>query len=443
MKRIVVLGGGESGTGAAILAKKKKYEVFLSDAGTLKNTYRDVLLHNDIEWEEGKHSEKVILSADEVIKSPGIPDHAEIVVKLRRKGIPVISEIEFASRFTQAKMIGVTGTNGKTTTSSLIYHIFKQAGLQVCLAGNVGKSFAWALSERDYDYFVLELSSFQLDGMFDAHIHSAVLLNITPDHLDRYEYVFENYMRSKFRILQRQKRSDCLIYCNDDEVLNKEIDKRHTAAFTLPYSIKVPLRKGAFLEEDILKINYKNGFSMKIEELALKGKHNIYNSMAAAMMAKRHDIRNERIKESLTNYINVEHRLEFVARIRSVDYLNDSKATNVNATWYALESCTTQVVWIAGGIDKGNDYSKLTALVKEKVKVIICLGTDNQHIIQAFKNDVVKIYETQRMEDAVDLAYKVSQPGETVLLSPACASFDLFANYEDRGNQFKEHVKNL
>lgn len=443
MKRIVVLGGGESGTGAAILAKKKKYDVFLSDAGTLKNTYRDVLLHNDIEWEEGKHSEKVILTADEVIKSPGIPDHAEIVVKLRRKGIPVISEIEFASRFTQAKMIGVTGTNGKTTTSSLIYHIFKQAGLQVCLAGNVGKSFAWALSERDYDYFVLELSSFQLDGMFDAHIHAAVLLNITPDHLDRYEYVFENYIRSKFRILQHQKKSDCLIYCNDDEVLNKEIDKRHIAAFTLPYSIKAPQRKGAFLEEDILKINYKNGFSMKIEELALKGKHNIYNSMAAAMMAKRHDIRNERIKESLTNYINVEHRLEFVARIRSVDYLNDSKATNVNATWYALESCTTPVVWIAGGIDKGNDYSKLTALVKEKVKVIICLGTDNQNIIQAFKNDVVKIYETQRMEDAVDLAYKVSQPGETVLLSPACASFDLFANYEDRGNQFKEHVKNL
>ena len=443
MKKLVILGGGESGTGAALLAKQKGYNVFLSDLGEIKKKYKDVLLHNNIEWEENKHSEKVILNADEVIKSPGIPDNTEIIKLLKRKKISIISEIEFAARFTKAKLIGITGTNGKTTTSSLAYHIFNQSGLDVCLAGNVGKSFALALTERDYKFIILELSSFQLDYMFDTKIDTAVLLNITPDHLDRYNYEMKNYTESKFRIIQNQKRDDALIYCSDDEVLKKEIKKRKIISELIPYSIEKQINKGAYLENNIISMNYNTTFNMNIEELAIKGKHNIYNSMAAALIAKRQDIRNEKVKESFGNYVNIEHRLEHVNRIRSVDYINDSKATNVNATWYALESCNGPVIWIAGGIDKGNDYKKLKELVKEKVKYIICLGIENSNIISAFNDDVEMIYETKTMEEAVALSYKFSNPGDIVLLSPACASFDLFNNYEDRGNQFKENVKNL
>jgi len=443
MKKIVILGGRESGTGAAVLAKKKGYEVFVTDASEIKPKYKDVLLHNDIEWEENKHSEKVILSADEVIKSPGIPENIDIIRKIQSKKINVISEIEFAARYTKGQLIGITGTNGKTTTSSLIYHIFRGAGKDVCLAGNVGNSFALAVAERDYKYFILELSSFQLDFMFDTKIDSAVLLNITPDHLDRYSYEMEKYTASKLRIIQNQTRRSGLIYCNDDNILNREIKKVKTGTELITYSIKRKIKKGAYLENNIITMNYNTTFNMNVEELAIKGKHNIYNSMAAALMAKRHDIRNEKVKECLENYVNIEHRLEFVSKIKSVEYINDSKATNINAAWYALESCNNPVIWIAGGIDKGNDYKKLRKLVRQKVKYIICLGIDNSNIISAFKNDVNQIYETRTMTDAVELSYKLSKPGETVLLSPACASFDLFNNYEDRGNQFKEIVKNL
>jgi len=443
MKKIVILGGGESGTGAAVLAKKKGYEVFLSDKGEIKTKYKDVLLHNDIEWEENKHTEKEILSADEVIKSPGIPDTIDLITNIKKKKISIISEIEFAARFTKAKLIGITGTNGKTTTSSLAYHIFKEAGLDVCLAGNIGKSFALALSERDYKYFILELSSFQLDYMFETKVNDAILLNITPDHLDRYGYEIKNYIDSKFRIIQNHTCDEGLIYCSDDEILKKELKRRKINSEKIPYSIIKRISKGAFLDKNIINMNYNTTFNMDIEELAIKGKHNIYNSMAAAVMAKRQDIRDEKIKECLGNYVNIEHRLEFVARVRSVDYINDSKATNVNSTWYALESYNSQVIWIAGGVDKGNDYQKLSELVKEKVKYIICLGIDNSNIIAAFRNDVENIFETKTMEEAVSLSYKLSKPGEVVLLSPACASFDLFNNYEDRGNQFKEIVKNL
>jgi len=443
MQKIAVLGGGESGTGAAILGKKKGYEIFLSDCGKINPKYKNVLLHNDIEWEEGHHSEKIILSASEVVKSPGIPDETEVIRKIKSKKIPVISEIEFASRFSNAKLIGVTGTNGKTTTSSLIYHIFKQAGKDVCLAGNIGKSFCLLLSERDYQYFILELSSFQLEGMYNTRINDAVLLNITPDHLDRYDYNMRNYISAKMRIIRNQQKNDALVYCKDDEILGNIIPKTQILSELLPYSITEDLCKGGILMKEKLKIKYKTEFDMNIEELSIKGRHNVYNSMAAALVAKRHDIRNAKIKESLANYINVEHRLEFVARVRGVDYINDSKATNINATWYALESFKRKIIWIAGGIDKGNDYEKLLPLIREKVKYIICLGTDNNHIIEAFKNEFEFIYETNKMADAIELAYKLSKPGDTVLLSPACASFDLFVNYEDRGNQFKEIVKNL
>jgi len=443
MKKLVILGGGESGIGAALLAKKKGYDVFLSDKGEIKTKYKDVLLHNDIEWEENRHSERVILTADEVVKSPGIPDNIDIIKALKRKKINIISEIEFASRFTKAKLIGVTGTNGKTTTASLIYHIFEQAGLNVCLAGNVGKSFALALAERDYKYFILELSSFQLDYLFETKIDTAVLLNITPDHLDRYNHRMKNYIDSKFRIIQNHTSNEGLIYCADDNILKKELLKRKIISEMIPYSIEKHISKGAYLEKNIININYNTTFNMNIEELAIKGKHNIYNSMAAALMAKRNDIRNEKVKECLGNYVNIEHRLEFVTKVRSVDYINDSKATNVNATWYALESCNSQVIWIAGGVDKGNDYKKLIELVRDKVKYIVCLGIDNTNIITAFKNDVENIFETKTMDEAVALCYKLSNPGDIVLLSPACASFDLFNNYEDRGNQFKEIVKNL
>jgi len=442
MKRIVIIGGGESGVGAALLAKKKGYEVFLSDNGPIKQKYKGVLLHNDIEWEENKHSEGVILSAQEVVKSPGIPDNILLIQKIKRKKISIVSEIEFAARFSEACLIGITGTNGKTTTASLIYHIFKNAAYDVCLAGNVGRSFAWALSERDYKYFVLELSSFQLDNMYETKLNAAVLLNITPDHLDRYKN-FKKYALSKWRIIQNQTQQDCLIYNYDDERIIKNFKTINPKSECIQYSINKRIEKGAFLNNSEIVINYNKKLDMQVEEIALAGKHNIGNSMAAALMAQRHNIRNPKIRESLGNYVNVEHRMEFVSKIRGVEYINDSKATNINAVWYALENCALPVIWIAGGIDKGNNYLKLKEVVRKNVKCIVCIGADNTNIINAFKNDVEDIIEASNMTDAVELSYKLSAPGNIVLLSPACSSFDKFENFEDRGRQFKNAVMNL
>jgi len=444
-KRVVILGAGESGVGAAILAKKKGFEVFVSDFGTIKNKYKNVLSQFEIRFEEGKHSEPIILDADEVVKSPGIPDNVNIIQQILKNGIPVISEIEFASRYTNAKKICITGSNGKTTTTMLIYHILKKAGLSVGLAGNVGKSFAWQVAENDFDYYVLEISSFQLDGMFDFKADFAILLNITPDHLDRYENNFKNYVNSKFRIIQNQTEDDGFIYCQDDPVAFSEISKRNIKAKQYPFSIKNRiLGEGAWIDQRNITINIKsNIFSMTLETLALQGKHNIYNSMAASVAARLLDIRNDVIKESLSDFQNVEHRLEFVARIHGVDFINDSKATNVNASWYALESMQKNVVWIAGGIDKGNDYTLLKDLVKEKVKAIICLGKNNENIINAFKKLTDAIYETESMDEAVKIGIHLGNQEDVVLLSPACASFDLFENFEERGDKFKEAVNKL
>jgi UDP-N-acetylmuramoylalanine--D-glutamate ligase len=446
MKRLVIMGGGESGVGAAVLGKQKGYEVFLSDKGQLKDKYKEVLSKNDIAWEEGKHTEQLVLNADEVIKSPGIPDKAEMVVKLRSKGIPVISEIEFAARYTNARMICITGSNGKTTTTLLTYHILKKAGLNVGLGGNVGKSFAMQVAENDHDYYVLELSSFQLDGMYRFKADIAILTNITPDHLDRYDYKMENYVASKFRITQNQAESDAFIYCLDDEVTAAEMEKRSgdIKARKYPFTIKQEVTEGAFLENNELIININNNpFSMSIHELALQGKHNIYNSMASGIAAKLLELRKDIIRESLSDFQNIEHRLEFVAKVHGIEFINDSKATNVNSTWYALESMTNPVIWIVGGVDKGNDYSSLKDIVKDKVKAIVCLGIDNEKIIKTFSGMVENIVEAQSADEAVKKAYYLGKKGDTVLLSPACASFDLFENYEDRGMQFKAAVRSL
>lgn len=446
MKRLVILGGGESGVGAAVLGKKKGYEVFLSDKGKLKDKYKEVLSKNDIGWEEEKHTQELVLNADEVVKSPGIPDKTEIVVKLRSKGVPVISEIEFAARYTNAKMICITGSNGKTTTTMLTYHLLKKAGLNVGLGGNVGKSLALQVAESNYDYYVLELSSFQLDGMYEFKADIAILTNITPDHLDRYDYKMENYVNSKFRITQNQAESDAFIYCLDDEVTAAEVIKRdkEIKAKKYPFSIKSKVAEGAYLEENELIININNNpFSMSIHELALQGKHNIYNSMASGIAGRLLELRKELIRESLSDFQNIEHRLEFVAKVHGIEFINDSKATNVNSTWYALESMTNPVIWIVGGVDKGNDYSSLKEIVKDKVKAIVCLGLDNEKIVKAFSGIVENIVEAHSAEEAVKKAYYMGKKGDTVLLSPACASFDLFENYEDRGMQFKAAVRSL
>jgi len=445
MKRLVILGGGESGVGTAVLAKKKGFEVFLSDKGKLKDKYKEVLSNNEIEWEEEKHTEALILNADEVVKSPGIPDKTEMVVKLKEKNIPVISEIEFAGRYTQAKKICITGSNGKTTTTLLTYHIFKNAGLNVGLAGNVGKSFAMQVATENFDYYVLELSSFQLDGMFEFKADIAILLNITPDHLDRYDYKLENYAASKFRISQNQTEEDAFIYCLDDEVTMQTIKKLNIKAKQYPFSIKQKVEQGAYLENNQLIINTNNTnlLFMTIQELALQGKHNLYNSMAAGVASKLIEIRKESIRESLSDFHNIEHRLEVVGNVHGIEFINDSKATNVNSTWYALESMNNPVILILGGIDKGNDYSMLNDLVKQKVKAIICLGADNKKIIKAFNGMVETILEANSAKEAVAQAYKIGKKGDTVLLSPACASFDLFENYEDRGTQFKQAVRAL
>lgn len=444
MKRLVIIGAGESGTGTAVLAKKMGYEVFVTDKSEIKQKYKDVLLNLGIEWEELKHTEEKILNANEVVKSPGIPSKVSLIVKLREKGIPVISEIEFASRYTNAKMICVTGSNGKTTTASLIYHILKKANYNVALGGNVGHSFAKLVAEGNYEYFVLELSSFQLDDMYAFRAHVAVITNITPDHLDRYEYDVNKYAAAKMRIIQNQTPEDALIWCKDDEISAREIAGRKIKARQFPFSIHEKIEEGACLIENELTITInKNPLNMNIEELALQGKHNAHNSMAAGIAARLVEVRKEAIRESLSDFQSVEHRLEPVGRINNIDFVNDSKATNVNSTWYALESVNTPVVWIVGGVDKGNDYTQLFELVKSKVHSIVCLGTDNQKIIEAFSDKVENIVEAGSAQEAVNLSYRLAKKGDTVLLSPACASFDLFENYEDRGRQFKNAVRSL
>jgi UDP-N-acetylmuramoylalanine--D-glutamate ligase len=446
-RRIVILGAGESGVGSAVLAKKKGFDVFVSDGALIKEKYKTQLIEENILFEEGIHTQEKILNAHEVIKSPGIPDKAEIVVKLREKNIPVISEIEFAGRYTNAKKICITGSNGKTTTTLLTYHILKNAGYSVGLGGNVGRSFAMQVATEDFDHYVLELSSFQLDGMFDFKADVAVLLNITPDHLDRYDYKFENYTASKFRITQNQNYNDAFVFCADDTTITAYMQQHKMSATLVPFSIKQKIDgPGAFLTENQITLNYKPNqepLIMTIEELALQGKHNVYNSMAASLASRIVDVRKENVRESLMDFQNIEHRLEFVASINGIEFINDSKATNVNSTWYALESMEKPVVWICGGQDKGNNYDELSELVKARVKAIICLGKDNKKIIAAFKDLVEVIVETDNASDAVAASYKIGKKGDVVLLSPACASFDLFQNYEDRGMQFKTAVRRL
>lgn len=445
MKRLVVLGGGESGVGTCILAKQKGYEVFLSDKGGIKPQYRDELLNRGIEFEEGQHTEEKILSADEVVKSPGIPETAPVVQALRAKGIPVISEIEFASRYTTAKKICITGSNGKTTTTMLTYFILKEAGLNVGLAGNVGKSFAWQVAENDYDYYVLELSSFQLDGMYDFKADVAVILNITPDHLDRYDYKFQNYIEAKFRILQNQTPEDAFIYWSEDPVLKAEIAKRDILATLFPFALEKTGNGKAYVEHEEMVVNVKEEMRVPVRELPIKGTHNVYNSMAASIASQIMDIKKENIRAALLSFQGVEHRLEYVATVRGVRYINDSKATNVNSCWYALQSMTTPVVLILGGTDKGNDYREIEDLVREKVHTLIFMGVDNRKLNTFFREHTPKcrIVDTNNLADAVQAAYETARKGDTVLLSPCCASFDLFKNYEDRGEKFKAEVKAL
>jgi UDP-N-acetylmuramoylalanine--D-glutamate ligase len=442
---IVILGGGESGAGAAVLAKRKGYRTLVSDKSRIKDKFKPLLDSESIEYEEEKHSEGIILQADEIIKSPGIPDNMPLLVNARQKGIPVISEIEFASRHTNAKLIFITGSNGKTTTTLLTHHILKTAGLNVGLAGNVGKSFALKVANDEHDIYVLEISSFQLDGMFRAKADISVLLNITPDHLDRYDYDFQNYIGSKFRVTNNQGPEDQFIYCFDDPVIREQLKKMDTAARHYPFSAgEKAFPDGAYVrdKEIVFTINEKE-LTMTLEELALQGRHNLYDSMAAGISGRLLDIRKDVIKQCLSDFQHIEHRLEYVASIHGVDYINDSKATNVNSTWFALESMHKTVIWIAGGLDKGNDYQSLEPLVDAKVRAIICLGKDNRKLKSTFSDKVEHIIEVQTADDAVRAAYSIARRGEAVLLSPACASFDLFENFEDRGNQFKKAIKNL
>ena len=441
--RLVILGGGESGVGTALLGKEKGYSVFVSDKGTIKEKYKEVLIHNEIEWEDGNHTESKILNADLVMKSPGIPDKVSLVKQIRNLGIPVVSEIEFASNFTNAIIVGITGSNGKTTTASLTHHILKQE-LEVGLAGNIGDSFANQILENDYPNYVLEISSFQLDDIIDFKPKIAVITNITPDHLDRYDYQFEKYIASKFRITMNQTKEDYLIYDADDDVINNWLKNHPVQSTLLPFSLTKTIENGACLDNNNIKITIDNNqIIMPTTNLALEGKHNIKNAMAASTVAHLLKIRKQTIRESLENFQGVEHRLEHVLKINKVQYINDSKATNVNATYYALETMDAPTVWIVGGQDKGNNYEELFPFVNEKVKAIICLGVDNEKLMKAFGNMVDIIIETQFMSEAVKIAYKVAEAGDNVLLSPACASFDLFENYEDRGRQFKNAVRNL
>ncbi|WKL47479.1 UDP-N-acetylmuramoyl-L-alanine--D-glutamate ligase [Flavobacterium pectinovorum] len=442
--RLVVLGGGESGVGTAILGKKKGYDVFVSDFGKIKESYKEVLIINGIAWEEEQHTENLILNADVVMKSPGIPEKSPIVKKLVAAGIKVISEIEFAKPFTEALTIGITGSNGKTTTTMLTHHLLKSAGLNVGLGGNIGKSFAWQVAENKYDAYVLELSSFQLDGIIEYRPDIAIITNISPDHLDRYEYKYQNYIDSKFRITMNQTESDYLIYDADDEASTEWLKNNKTKAKLIPFSLTKSFDEGASINNNKMEIKInQEEFTMETEYIALEGKHNMKNAMAASSVAKLMQIRNATIRESLSNFQGVEHRLEKVLKIQNVQYINDSKATNVNATFFALDSMNVPTVWIVGGVDKGNDYNELMSLVREKVKAIICLGVDNHKIINAFGAVVDIMVEVNNMNDAVKTAQRLTEKGDAVLLSPACASFDLFENYEDRGKQFKQAVHNL
>ncbi|MBR5803092.1 MAG: UDP-N-acetylmuramoyl-L-alanine--D-glutamate ligase [Bacteroidaceae bacterium] len=443
MKRIVILGAGESGTGAAVLAKMQGMDTFVTDMGGIKLEYKELMNQYGVSWEEGKHTEELILTADEVIKSPGIPDHAPIVKKIKEHNIPIISEIEFAGRYTDAKMICITGSNGKTTTTSLIYHIFKQAGLNVGLAGNIGKSLALQVALEKHDYYVIELSSFQLDNMYNFRAHIAVLMNITPDHLDRYENEMQNYVDAKFRILQNQTEDDAFVFWNDDPIIQRELKRYGIHAKLCPFAQAKEQGLVAYTEEEKVYFTQPIAFNMEQEDLALTGVHNLYNSMAAGISANLAGIRKEDIRNALGNFKGVEHRLERVCRVRGVEYINDSKATNVNSCWYALQSMTTPTVLILGGKDKGNDYSEILDLVKRKCKALIYMGLHNEKLHEAFDHLGLPICDVQSMKDAVDAAYRMSNPGDTVLLSPCCASFDLFTSYEDRGQQFKECVKNL
>jgi len=442
--KIVVLGGGESGAGAAALAKKQGFEVFVSDSSVIQPKYKEILEKYGITYEENHHSEDKILSADEVIKSPGIPDTAPIVRKLREQGTPVISEIEFAGRYTHAKTICITGSNGKTTTTMLTHHILKSAGLNAGLAGNVGNSFALQVAEENYDCYVIELSSFQLDGMYDFKADIAVLLNITPDHLDRYNYEMQNYVNAKMRITRNQTAEDAFIFWNSDPYIRKEIEKNPPKATLYPFALQKEKNVAAYTENKQIIIETPKGiFTMEQDLIALTGEHNLYNSLAAGIAAKLMDIRNEDIRQSLSNFKGVEHRLEKIARVRGVEYINDSKATNVNSTWYALQSMKTPVVLILGGTDKGNDYSSIESLIMDKCRALIFLGADNSKLHAYFDGKVMQTTDAHSMQEAVSQAYDISKQGDTVLLSPCCASFDLFKNYEDRGKQFKEYVRKL
>lgn len=444
MKKLVVLGGGESGVGTAILGKKKGYDVFVSDKGSIAKKYKEVLLNNNIEFEENQHTEDKIFNADVVMKSPGIPDKVALIQGLISKSVKVISEIEFASQYTNATIVGITGSNGKTTTTMLTHHILKNAGLNVGIGGNIGDSFAKQVADENYDEYVLELSSFQLDGIEDFRCHIAMIMNITPDHLDRYDYDFNKYIASKFRIAMNQKETDFLIYDADDEVITNWLNEHPVQSKLVPFSITKELEYGAFLKDDkiIIRVNEEE-FIMDKSYLTIQGKHNTKNAMASMLASKLLQVRNNKVSESMSSFEGAEHRLEKVVKIEGVTYVNDSKATNVNATFYALECMDTPTVWIVGGVDKGNDYTDLLPLVREKVKGIVCLGLDNEKIIETFQNVVDIIVETVGADEAVKVAHKIAQRGDTVLLSPACASFDLFENYEDRGEKFKNAVKSL
>lgn len=443
-KRIVILGAGESGVGAAFLSQKKGFDVFVSDMGTIKPRYKEALDQYGIQWEEGQHTRELILNADEVVKSPGIPDKSPMVAEIKAAGIPIISEIELAGRYTQAKMICITGSNGKTTTTSLIYHIFKNAGYNVGLAGNIGHSLALQVAEeRDYDYYIIELSSFQLDNMYEFHANIAILLNITPDHLDRYDYNMQNYTDSKMRILQNQTEEDAFVYWADDPIIKNELKKYGIKAKQCPFSILEKKGMIGYIEDKQYVIERPTPFNMEQEELSLTGKHNLYNSLAAGITAHISGIKDEALRESLSNFEGVEHRLEKVARVGGVQYINDSKATNVDACWYALDSMIAPTILIVGGLDKGNDYSAIIPLIKEKCEGLVFLGADNSKLHAAFDNLNIPIADTCSMKDCVEACKKMAKPGYNVLLSPCCASFDLFKNMGDRGRQFKELVRNL
>ncbi len=443
MARIVILGAGESGAGAAVLAQKKGFDTFVSDMSHIKDHYKQMLDERGIQWEEGRHTEELILNADEVIKSPGIPNDAPIIRQVKDRGIPVISEIEFAGRYTTAKMVCITGSNGKTTTTSLIYHIFKKAGLNVGLAGNIGKSLAYQVAECNHDYYIIELSSFQLDNMYNFHADIAVLMNITPDHLDRYEHKMQNYVDAKFRIIQNQTDNDAFIFWNDDPIIQHELHKYGIHGHYYPFAARKEQGLAAFTEENRIYFTEPIAFNMEQEELALTGTHNLFNSMAAGISANIAGVKKECIREALGDFKGVEHRLEKVARIKGVEYINDSKATNVNSCWYALQSMTTKTILILGGKDKGNDYNEIAQLVKEKCSGLIFMGLHNEKLHAFFDGFGLPIRDVQSMADCVPAAYEMAQKRETVLLSPCCASFDLFKSYEDRGDQFKACVRNL